>query len=983
MSELLDSSESPDEGGRKLVAIMFTDIKGFSKKMSENETAAFELLKTHDSLMRVLAAKFGGKVIKSIGDSFMVDFPSAVNALRCAVEAQKKFWTFNQGRKDFDRIEIRVGIHLGDVIIRGEDIYGDGVNIAARLEAIAEPTRICISHDVYQQVKNKLPLQFFRMGAMELKNIADPVEVYEVLLDTIPELAVPSKRAQQAVLSKRVEAAPALEAEEAQEARSIEAAKGRAAKGLVRSEEAKQKQIEEIYTRAERFFEEGRYEEAERELNEISKIDPGYLAAAEKKKDEDEKKRRADEHIAQARALVSQRKLAEAEAELNEIFRDFPLYPAAQQVVVQIEEERYLIQEDERAKRAADTAPRELSQDQKKILEFLERARKELEEERFQDSLFTLREVFVLDPNNSAARRLEETIKEAERAKVEMERVEAERQAEEQRAQQLSALQKKLEAQRAARQIVHEKKGKVNYKLIAVIVLGLGAAVGIFEATPYVIRMLFPNTTSLVAVAMPGAERIGDPVQDALPLLLSEDFARCAHVSVVSVAPALSEDSKPATLAAFAAAFHVRHVLGISVERSGERQSVTIHVWDNEAQATMAPIRLDFADLAALQNMRMNIVEKTLDLLQIDSPIDSAPPLSPNPAALAAYFRGLPLLQRPDHSNRKLAASEFAEAVADDSTFGAAWSAYAEAVLGEDALGTPGEHDPLEMVQRALRLNPDDARAHEALGIYYRLSQHFDKVSGELQKSLDIQPANAQCYRELALVDLVGGDYDTALKNATEALGLDPHNPSSHTTLGLVHQMKHEFGPAVSAYQDAIRFGADDSLLTTLYVLDAWNAAGQYDKAAEYCKGLLRDYPDDYRAYYWLGRTYQTAVNTDEATRVLNDGLAAVKKVVDQNPSDAVAHSFFALMATRLGNWSDGESEMKRARELSPNSVDLLYREAGMYSIQKKYPSAAASLKAAVAKRYDFSRILNPDLLLFSNEPEFATIITRPTEPAN
>src|SRR5512135_1792878 len=100
---------SIDAGSRKLAAVMFTDIKGFSMKMAQNETAAFELLRTHDALMRVIASKFEGKVVKSIGDSFMVDFASAVNAVKAAIDAQKRFWTFNNGKSDFDRIEIRIG----------------------------------------------------------------------------------------------------------------------------------------------------------------------------------------------------------------------------------------------------------------------------------------------------------------------------------------------------------------------------------------------------------------------------------------------------------------------------------------------------------------------------------------------------------------------------------------------------------------------------------------------------------------------------------------------------------------------------------------------------------------------------------------------------------------------------------------------------------------------------------------------------------
>ena len=205
---------------RKLTAIMFTDIKGFSKKMAKSETDAFELLKTHDALLRVLAAKFDGRVIKSIGDSFMIDFASAVNAVRCAIEAQKRFSHFNKEKSELDKIEIRVGIHLGDVIIRDEDIIGDGVNIASRIEAMAGPNRIWISQDVYQQVRNKIPLRVFPLGHQQLKNIPEHVEVYEILIDNIAEFATPSAKALETLAHNQEELAQKVETEEALEART-------------------------------------------------------------------------------------------------------------------------------------------------------------------------------------------------------------------------------------------------------------------------------------------------------------------------------------------------------------------------------------------------------------------------------------------------------------------------------------------------------------------------------------------------------------------------------------------------------------------------------------------------------------------------------------------------------------------------------------------------------------------------------------------
>ena len=134
--DLKPEGEEDEESNRKLAAIMFTDIKGFSRKMGKDEKAAMEILKKHDAMMRVFVAKHAGKVIKSIGDSFMVDFPSAVNAVKCAIRAQQYFHKLNEHKTDFEKIEIRIGIHLGDVVIVGNDMYGYGVNIASRIEAI-------------------------------------------------------------------------------------------------------------------------------------------------------------------------------------------------------------------------------------------------------------------------------------------------------------------------------------------------------------------------------------------------------------------------------------------------------------------------------------------------------------------------------------------------------------------------------------------------------------------------------------------------------------------------------------------------------------------------------------------------------------------------------------------------------------------------------------------------------------------------------
>ena len=167
---------------RKLSAIMFTDIVSYSKMMGADEKGALEFLQTHSQIVKEEVEASDGKIIKTIGDAFLVDFDSAVNAVRAAVAIQKRMSEYNQNKADEDKKYIRIGIHLGDVVVSENDILGDGVNIAARIQPIAEPGGICISHDVLSQVKNKIDIRTISLGPQELKNIEEKMEIYSIIL---------------------------------------------------------------------------------------------------------------------------------------------------------------------------------------------------------------------------------------------------------------------------------------------------------------------------------------------------------------------------------------------------------------------------------------------------------------------------------------------------------------------------------------------------------------------------------------------------------------------------------------------------------------------------------------------------------------------------------------------------------------------------------------------------------------------------------
>lgn len=173
---------------RKLAAIMFTDMVGYSALTQRNEVLALELLEEHRQILRPFIAKHDGHEIETIGDAFFIEFPSALEAVTCAIKIQKAFWKRNISVSESKHIKIRIGIHLGDVVHRGDNVLGDGVNIAARIEPLALSGGICVSEDVARQVKNKIEFSLKGLKTKHLKNIVLPVRVYAIMLPWLDEL---------------------------------------------------------------------------------------------------------------------------------------------------------------------------------------------------------------------------------------------------------------------------------------------------------------------------------------------------------------------------------------------------------------------------------------------------------------------------------------------------------------------------------------------------------------------------------------------------------------------------------------------------------------------------------------------------------------------------------------------------------------------------------------------------------------------------
>ena len=169
----------------RLSAIMFTDIVDFTRKTRENETRMLKLLEDHNQIVRVAISNHAGEIVKQTGDGFLIRFDSAVNAVECGLEIQEAQRNYNLNKLELDQVQTRIGIHLGDIVISENDVFGDGVNVASRIYPLAEPGGICITRSLYDIVKRKIAIKALSLGPQRFKNVDEDIEVFHLLNETI------------------------------------------------------------------------------------------------------------------------------------------------------------------------------------------------------------------------------------------------------------------------------------------------------------------------------------------------------------------------------------------------------------------------------------------------------------------------------------------------------------------------------------------------------------------------------------------------------------------------------------------------------------------------------------------------------------------------------------------------------------------------------------------------------------------------------
>jgi adenylate cyclase len=198
----------PDSVVRRLAAILSADAVSYSRLMAQDEVGTVRILQAHREHLSRLVCQHRGRVVDSPGDNLLAEFPSALDAVRSAVEIQRALEASNAERPPDRRMEFRIGVHLGDVMVDGDQIYGEGINIAARIERLAEPGTVCVSAPVWDQVRHKLGLPAEDLGDQVLKNIPEPVRVYRVRLTGEPARPEAARREPDAITGRVVATKP-------------------------------------------------------------------------------------------------------------------------------------------------------------------------------------------------------------------------------------------------------------------------------------------------------------------------------------------------------------------------------------------------------------------------------------------------------------------------------------------------------------------------------------------------------------------------------------------------------------------------------------------------------------------------------------------------------------------------------------------------------------------------------------------------------
>lgn len=957
---------------QKTSAILCADIHSFSQKVVQDEATALALLKTYDDLMNVLSRRFNGFIVRSLGDLVVIDFPLSLNALNCAIEIQRRLWSYNKNKEPLDKIEIRVGIHKGEVRMHENEAVGDAVEDALFIESLAEPNRILISHDVYLDIQQEPSFKVYNLGKFKLRTIGQPTELYEVLIDSIPEFARPSASAEFFRKHYSVDQITRQRFETEEEARKIEETRQRTSEEQRRNEEKRKKIIEELYQRAEVSLQKGNLEDAERALKEVQQYSTSLTKETVPLLTAQEQEIRT--LLQRSEQYLAQGQFTDAEAEVNKVFMISPLHIGAHQMLLRIEEEQAKRNQQE----STEQSNTFLDPHVQKINELVEKVRHHIAREEFTDARFTLREIFKLDPNHYAGRQMENELAAAIEAHSERHRHEQALREARERQMHIEELKRKIEEQRRRRskqQRTSKKEKQFSSKLFIGISAGILIVIGLILLYSY----FFLSEVSIVLLPPTGSSPIEKqhPFNKSLTHLITYDIASWTPLTIINPSTAMLFDYSANKLPMLGRFLNVRYAITGTVNVKGSTYTITYNVSEIEDPT---PI-VSFSSVVTTENIssiRLQLLTKLCELFSLKCSLPSSIDWTTSPEAAGKYLVALSKLPSFDTTTLLSSARLCESAFTSDQSF---WlpardAAYLYYQLYDLTSNTDVKERAAICAQRAISLAPHDplTRILEARSLRY--ANKLQDARSLLENIANHIHSIGRLYEEQATVYLRQNKIDNALEAAKNAVAVDPKNPQTLVILGLVYHIAQRYDEALGYYDSAIKLGYPEYYLMNYARSYALLEAGKFNNFLKYYTSYIKQNPTSYQAYYRIGQAYQWKTQVQESQQWLNDGLLHVQNAIIANPSNATAHAYAALFFARLGKFDASKIEIEKALELAPTNPDILLKASATFSILKEDKKSLQYLRNALELHYRFDIFFDPDFSTLSTMPEFTSVIT-------
>lgn len=766
-------------------------------------------------------------------------------------------------------------------------------------------------------------------------------------------------------------------------------------------DEARRKaEIQSHLQAAEEYLQKQKFEKARDELSRVYTLEKENAAAKELDRRivqaEEEARRRAEEEERRRREEEERRRLEEEarkEAErkrkveailqraeeylqgskyqkaLDELERLEEIESGNVQAATLVEKARKGLEEEEEARRKAEEEAAREVEKKKKVEGILQEAEAHFLNGEYDKALSGISTIFMIDPGNADATELMESVKKAKE--------------EEERAAAAGVKVEEAKKVKARKRMSPRRRARIR----KYIMMGSAAAVAVVALVVYSLQeTFFPGPTSLVVVPLvnESGNAQEDYIADGLSAAFVSDFGNLPDLRTLGVATSLAYRNRKANLAAVGRELRVAYVLSGSARRAGERIEIVVEIRDTLRGEKLWSKQYS-EPLANLQRIREDVFNSVTDVLDVNLPQGArllGELWSNDPEAVDLYLQAIGLLRERTPQSLLSSTQLFDRALEKDSKFAAATArkAYALALLYErEWEDSPRTLETAsKLAKDAITADSNLVLANRVLGSVYRQQRSYAAAIEQLQKGLTINPHDAGSHIELGLVYGMQGNVKSGLDEATKAVKIDPKDFEAHLAAALVHHLAKDYKSAATSYEQVASLRSD--FLWELLGLydDALIDLLAHDRVQNLYSRYLESYPNDYTVIYRLARSYQIAGQIDASFPHLNRVISLAQQELKRDSRSARAHMYIGLAQTRLGKFKEGIDAATRAIGLAPDDYTILFKMAGLYSMQKKREEALKWFRDAVKKRYSFKGILDHDVYNIRNEAEFLQISQSP-----